>query len=219
MLRFFVLLLVLLNGLYFAWSHEYLRGYGFGPSPTGEPQRLSRQIRPEAIRILSVKEVQDDAEIAQASAQPAECLQAGLFDERQAEAVRQALRDALPPEAWSLNPVTEPARWIVYMGPYPNAESLVKKRKELAVLKINSEHLGNPKLEPGLSLGGYDSKAAADTALATFNQRGVQTARVVLERAEVTGALLKLPTVDEALRARLKTLSPAPLNKPLQGCP
>ncbi len=218
MLRFFVLLLLLLNGLYFAWSQEYLRGYGFGPEKTGEPQRLSRQIHPEAIRILSVKEAQDEAATAQAPAKPAECLQAGLFDERQAEAIRQALRDALPPEAWSLNPVTEPARWIVYMGPYPNAEALVKKRKELAVLKINPENVGNPKLVPGLTLGGFDSKAAADTALATFKQRGVQTARTVQERVEVTGALLKLPAVDEALRARLKTLSPAPISKPLQNC-
>jgi hypothetical protein len=78
--------------------------------------------------------------------------------------------------------------------------------------------VGNPKLVPGLTLGGFDSKAAADTALATFKQRGVQTARTVQERVEVTGALLKLPAVDEALRARLKTLSPAPISKPLQNC-
>lgn len=218
MLRFFVLLLVLLNGLYFVWSHEYLRGYGFGPAPTGEPQRLERQIRPEAIRILSAKEAREDVVNGQTPAQPTECLQAGLFDERQAEAVRQALRAALPPETWSLSPFTEPARWIVYMGPYPNAEALAKKRKELAVLKISPEALSNPKLEPGLSLGGYGSKAAADATLVSFNQRGVYTARVVQERAEATGALLKLPAVDEALRARLKTLSPLPISKPLQNC-
>jgi hypothetical protein len=124
----------------------------------------------------------------------------------------------VPPEAWSLSPLTEPARWIVLMGPYPNAEALAKKRKELAVLKINPEPLGNPKLELGLSLGGYDSKAAADAALATYNQRGVHTARVVQERPEVTGALLKFPAVDEALRTRLSTLSPVPISKPLQSC-
>ena len=218
MLRFIVLLLVLVNGLYFAWSHEYLRGYGFGPTPTGEPQRLDRQIRPEAIRILSDKDAQEAVTRAQAPAKPTECLQAGLFDERQAEAVRQALRDLVPPGAWSLSTLTEPARWIVLMGPYANAEVLAKKRKELAVLKINPEPLGNPKLESGLSLGGYDSKAAADAALASFNQRGVHTARVVQERAEATGALLKLPSVDEALRARLSTLSPEPISKPLQSC-
>jgi hypothetical protein len=218
MLRFFVLLLILLNGLYFAWSHEYLRGYGFGPTPTGEPQRLARQIRPEALRIVSAQDAQEAVMHAQPPAKPTECLQAGLFDERQAEALRQALRDVLPSEAWSLSPLTEPARWIVFMGPYPNAEALAKKRKELAVLKINPEPLGNPKLEPGLSLGGYGSKAAADAALAILNQRGVHTARVVQERTEATGALLKLPAVDEALRARLSTLNPVPISKPLQSC-
>lgn len=218
MLRLFVLLLVMANGLYYAWSHEYLRGYGFGPVPIGEPQRLERQIRPEAIRILSAKEAQEDVTNAPAPAQPAECLQAGLFDERQAEAVREALRDVVPTQAWSLNPVTEPARWMVYMGPYPNAELLAKKRKELTALKINPEPLSNPKLESGLSLGGYTSKPAADAALASFNQRGVHTARVLQEHAEVTGTLLKLPAVDEALRARLNTLSPVPISKPLQSC-
>jgi hypothetical protein len=218
MLRFIVLLLVLVNGLYFAWAHEYLRGYGFGPAPTGEPQRLDRQIRPESIRILSAQDAQEAVTLAQTPAKPAECLQAGLFDERQAEAVQQALRDVVPQEAWSLSPLTEPARWIVLMGPYSSAEVLAKKRKELAILKINPEPVGNPKLEPGLSLGGYDSKAAAEAGLTSFSQRGVHTARVVQERAEATGALLKLHAVDEALRARLKNLIPVPISKPLQGC-
>ena len=218
MLRFFVLLLVLLNGLYFAWSHGYLSGYGFGPAATGEPQRLGSQIHPEAVRVLSAKEAQDAVASAQAPVKPAECLQAGLLDERQAQAVRQLLRDLVPPEAWSLNLVTEPARWIVYMGPYPDAETLAKKRKELAVLNISPEPLGNPKLEPGLSLGGYGNKAAANAALAALNQRGVHTARVVQEHMEATGALLKLPVVDEALRARLDALKPELADKPLQRC-
>ena len=33
MLRFFVLLLVLANGGYFAWSQGYLAGVGFAPTP------------------------------------------------------------------------------------------------------------------------------------------------------------------------------------------
>jgi hypothetical protein len=41
---------------------------------------------------------------------------------------------------------------------------------------------------------------------------------VVQERTEATGALLKLPAVDEALRARLSTLNPVPISKPLQSC-
>ncbi len=218
MLRFFVLLLLLLNGLYYAWAHEWLRGYGFGPTQTAEPQRLSQQIRPEAIRILSAKESADETVTAQTHAKSTECLQAGLFDERQATALRLALKASLPEGAWALTLETNPARWIVYMGKYPNMEALVKKRKELMALRLNIEPLGNSSLEPGISLGGFETQAAADAALASLSQRGVKTAHVVLEHELVTGSRLKLPAVDDALRARLSTLKPELINKPLQTC-
>ena len=53
MLRLLVLLLLLANGAYFAWSHGLLAAYGLAPASQSEPQRLEQQIRPEAIRILS----------------------------------------------------------------------------------------------------------------------------------------------------------------------
>ncbi len=53
MLRLLVLLLLLANGAYFAWSKGLLAAYGLAPASQSEPQRLEQQIRPEAIRILS----------------------------------------------------------------------------------------------------------------------------------------------------------------------
>jgi len=50
-LRLLVLLLVLLNAAYYAWSHDMLRAYGLGPLRQAEPQRLQQQIRPEALVI------------------------------------------------------------------------------------------------------------------------------------------------------------------------
>lgn len=219
MLRSFVLLLVLVNGLYFAWSQEWLRGYGFGPTPTTEPQRLARQIRPEAIRILSPQEARREAVADQVNVKPPECLQAGPMEGKQSDALRQALKASLPDGAWQWEEGTEPARWIVYMGKYPNAEAQAKKRTELLTLKVKIEPLNNPKLEPGLSLGGFETQALAEAALSVYSQRGVRTARVVLERAQVTGSVLRLPAVDDALRARLDALKPALADKPLQACP
>lgn len=48
-----VLLLVLLNAAYYAWSHDMLRAYGLGPLRQAEPQRLQQQIRPDALVIES----------------------------------------------------------------------------------------------------------------------------------------------------------------------
>jgi len=49
MLRLLVLLLVLANAGYFAWSQGLLAAWGFAPAATGEPQRRQnvRTVLPE----------------------------------------------------------------------------------------------------------------------------------------------------------------------------
>jgi hypothetical protein len=58
MLRIVVLVLVLLNSAYFAWSQGWLLGLGYGPTQQREPQRLNQQIRPESLRLVSPEEAQ-----------------------------------------------------------------------------------------------------------------------------------------------------------------
>lgn len=218
MLRLIVLLLVLLNGLYFAWSQGLLRAYGFAPQTQSEPQRLAQQIRPEAMRILTLEEARRAEAALQTPVKPAECLQAGLFDEGQMVALRRSLEVTLAPGTWSMDTVVEPARWIVYMGRYPNADALAKKRAELANLHLRYEPLTNPELEPGLSLGGFDTQAAANDELASLGRRGVRTARVVQERPEVRGSWLKIPAADDALRTKLEELKPVLAGKSWRSC-
>lgn len=212
--RILVLLLALLNALYYAWSHQMLRPYGFGPVQQSEPQRLAQQIRPELVRILST----DEARRADAGTRSAECLQSGLLDDAQAAAVRQVAEGALPAGSWTLEPALEPARWIVYMGRYPDAQTLAKKRGELASLNLRFEPLNNPALDYGLSLGGFDSEERARAELAALSQRGVRTAAVLQERAEVAGSLFKVAAVDDAWRPKLDELRPALAGKPLRAC-
>ena len=215
---FFVLLL--LNGAYFAWSQGLLQAYGLGPADHSEPQRLEQQIRPEALRLLGSDEVRRiDAQQAAAAAAGKTCLQAGLFDEAQASALSKVLDAALPGDSWQLEPTLQPARWIVYMGKYDNADALVKKRGELRYLNVPSEPVRNPVLEPGLSLGAFETQAAATNALNLLSQRGVRTARVVQERAEVRGVQLRVPQADESMRTQLEGLKPLLAGKVLQTCP
>ena len=226
MLRLLVLALLLANAAYFAWSQGMLRGYGLAPAALSEPQRIARQLRPEGLRILRPDEARRmDAAPAVAqtaaspvSASPPECLQAGLFDDTQTLALRTQLQAALPANSWRLETVVEPARWIVYMGKYPTADALAKKRAELASLNLKFDALAEPALEFGLSLGGFQTQAAANTALANLNRRGVRTARVVQERAEVRGAMLKLAAVDDVLKARLDEIKAVLADKPLRPC-
>ena len=48
------LALVIANVLFWAWSNDALRMFGWGPSDPREPQRVEEQLRPEALRLLSV---------------------------------------------------------------------------------------------------------------------------------------------------------------------
>lgn len=218
MVRFIVLALVLMNGLYFAWSQGFLLAYDFGPVPQAEPQRLRQQIKPEALHVLTAQELRQAEAASRVIAKPAECLQAGLLDASQSAAVRTKLESALPVGSWLLDAVVEPARWIVYMGKYPNADALAKKRAELANLNLRFEPLINPTLELGLSLGGFDTQAAANAALEALNRRGVRTARVVQERAELRGMLLRVPAADEALKSQLEELKPLLSGKAFAPC-
>ena len=233
MLRLIVLLLILANGIYFVWSQGFLRTWDFAPAQQTEPQRLAQQLRPENLRILKAGEArgaepgapapatpapaQVSAEVAVA-ASPSECYQAGLFDEPQTSALRRTLEATLPAGSWLLESAVEPARWIVYMGKYPNAEALAKKRQELVSLNLKFEPINSASLEPGLSLGGFDTQAGANTALANLARRGVRTAQVVRERSEVRGSLLRLAAVDAALKPKLDEIRPALAGKLLRLC-
>jgi hypothetical protein len=218
MLRLVVLALVLVNGLYFAWSQGLLQSWGAAPTQQSEPQRLGQQIRPEALRLLNTDEARRIESAAAPAARGPECLQAGLFDERQATAVRQTLEPLLPAGSWTLEAAVEPARWIIYMGKYLTPDAVTKKKAELRQLGVSFEGLSNSALEPGLSLGGFTSQAAAQQQLDRLAQRGVRTARVTQEREEARGQVLRLPVVDDALRARVEEIRTVLNGKPLRAC-
>jgi hypothetical protein len=218
MLRLALLALILANAAYFAWSQGLLAAWGFAPAQQSEPHRLAQQIKPQTLTLLPREEaMRIEANGVGFNGKPAECLQAGVFEEAQVPTLRQALA-AWPAGSWGLEPAVEPARWIVYMGKYLTAENVARKKGELRQIGISFETLSNPSLEPGLSLGGYATQAAAAQQLEILSERGVRTAKVVQERPEVRGQQLKLPVVDDVLRPRLEDLRPVLGGKNLRPC-
>ena len=221
MLRLLALVLLLANAGYFAWTHGLLADYGYAPAAQAEPQRLAQQLRPEAMQLLTAADARqlENAPAPTAAAQPApECLQAGLFTPEQSTALRTGLESTLPIGSWTLESGVEPGRWIVYMGKYTSEDALAKKRAELRGLGVSFEALANPALGPGLSLGHYGSQAEAERELAKAATRGVRTAKVVQERPEARGQMLRLPAADAALKAKLDALKLQLAGKPLQAC-
>ena len=71
MLRWLVLVLLLANAGYLAWSQHWLTGLGLAPATESEPQRLGQQIEPEALRVLpgqGSKNANDSAQSSVATA-------------------------------------------------------------------------------------------------------------------------------------------------------
>ena len=227
MLRLVVLLLVLANTAYFAWSQGLLAALGLAPAVQTEPQRLGAQIRPEAMRLLSADEAEqrqgngnttNTAALAASAPTAAECLQAGLFNEQQTVALRASLEKALPAGSWQFEISVEPARWIVYMGKYSSEDALAKKRAELRQRGVPFRAVNNEALAPGLALASFASQPEAENELARVATRGVRTARVVQERTEARGQILKLPAADAGLRKQLDSLTPQLEGKALRSC-
>lgn len=238
MLRLAVIALLLANAGYYAYTQGWLRSAGLVTPEQAEPQRLQQQIRPETLKVLRAQGATNNptpppapaaapaadtaastpAPTAAAPADAGECLQAGVFDDKQAAALRTAAA-ALPPGSWSLEPTPITGRWMIYMGRFDDQDTLDKKRAELRARKVDFDRAGGT-LEPGLSLGRFSSEEAAQRALTTLGNQGVRTARVVVERAEAPGFTLRLPALDSATRAQVETqLRPALGEKTLRTCP
>lgn len=205
MVRWLVLLLVLGNGAFFAWSQGMLKPWGLAPADGSEPQRLEQQIRPQALVVLSGQDMKKaEAQLA-ADNQPRECLWAGPLDDAHLAAVRSKLEAAaVPADAWQLQSVSVPERWVVYIGKFANTQALEKKRGELTALNIKTDPVTVPHLVPGLSLARLESEAAAEEELARLRKQGVRTARVMQERAAVQNTYLRLPAATEALKTQVQ---------------
>jgi hypothetical protein len=188
MLRLLVVVLILANLAFYAWTQGMLDNViGVRPHGDREPDRLARQVRPETLRLLPP----GTAAAATADTTPV-CLEAGPYTPAQITAAEGVLQTVLPAGSWASLKTEAAPVWIVYMGQYTSRDALQKKADELKRLRIPFEELRNPppELQEGLALGGrHDNRAAADKALAEVTQRGVRTARVV-----------SLPSVSHSLR-------------------
>lgn len=218
MLRLLLLVLLLANGAYFVWSQGLLQAYGLAPASHREPERLGKQLNPEALWILTKAEIKRNEAQVHADQAPKECLHAGPLDEVQVIELRRVLESSLGPSGWHIDTVTTPARWIIYMGKFSNPEALAKKRGELLAMNLQPQALANASLEIGLSLGGFDTQAEASAELGRLSARGIRTARVVQESAESHTSQLKLPLVTDSIKTRLGEIQAALGDKTLSKC-
>jgi malonyl CoA-acyl carrier protein transacylase len=249
MLRLIVVLLVMANAAFYAWHRGWLDTVLGAPTQSQrDPQRSSLQVNPERLIVVRRAASGLEAEPASPAASTAapapltgadlptteepaasnplvetaaeaRCLEAGPFTVNESRQAATLVGRVLPKGAWTTQAVAVPGLWLVYMGPYPDAETLERKQAELRRIKpLNFEEVRSPSsLAMGFSLGRYGSEELADAALETLRQRGVRTARVVNARPPMSLTVLKVAQANISTQARLSELS-LPAGKSFKTC-
>ena len=235
MLRLIVLLLILANLLFFAWTRGWLEGVaGLRPHPEREPERLARQKNAELIVVLPPTAASaamtpraapgaplPGASVPNATLRGA-CLEAGPFATGasvSAIATLLSLQPPLPAGSWTDVKIERPGSWMIYMGRYPNREALAKKEEELKRSRVSYQEVNSPaEYTMGFSFGRYDDRAAAERALERLGERGVRSARVVELAAPATQHMLRAENADAALAERLATIRSPALGRGFAPC-
>lgn len=223
MLRGVVLLLLLANGLFFAWAQGWLAPVLPPRADPREPERLALQVRPELITVLTPKAASDAVATAASSGAsagasstaaagdaepPPLCLEAGPFTDTTVAAAETALsQNGVPDGAVKREAVAVTFTYGVVMGRFADRETLRAKAEELKKLGVRNDEISAPAaLVPGLRLGNYSDRYGAETALANLAKKGVRTARVAPLPTGPLQQWLRAEKADAELQTRLKSL-------------
>jgi hypothetical protein len=246
MLRWTVALLIAANLAFFAWTRGWLTPVvGLSPQGDRDPQRLQQQVHPERVEVLAPDAasaaIAGSAAAAASSAEPSgpaatppgapgamnatgqalACLEAGPYGPDDLRVVQTALTQAgLAAERAQSIAAPSPSQWLVYMGRFADEATLQRKEDELRRIHVGFQEIhGASSLEPGLSLGRFGDRPAAEDALARVSQHGVHTARVVQLPPSAPLHLLRMQHVEPALAARLQALQWPVAGPGLRACP
>lgn len=221
MLRALVALLVLANLVFFGWTQGWLDGVvGWRAGGDREPERLASQVRPETVVILpraASASAAGSGAVAGVAGAPV-CLEAGPFAASDVAAAEAVLRSSAPSAAWNDVRIERPGTWLLYMGSYPDRETLRRKEQELGRARAAFEEISLPgEGALGLSLGRFEDRGAAERALEAAHQRNIRSARVV-QVAPAALHMLRVERAAPALAAQLGALKSEALGNGFVPC-
>ncbi|TAK96373.1 MAG: hypothetical protein EPO09_06095 [Aquabacterium sp.] len=275
MLRSLVLILLIVNAAFFAWSKGWLNQVvGVQPDAQHEPQRIGQQIHADKIVVLMPGLAKADKAVRKTSAAPADamggastanaeassaasapspaassasispppqapatpsvakaspgtasdskdtkCVEAGPFNASEYASLEANLKPILPAGSWGSRTVAIQGMWLVYMGPYADADMLERKQAELRRIKgLSFEEVRTPAhLALGISLGRFNKQEDADAGLNAMRNRGIRTARIVTVRPPMEVQVLRVPRASVGTQVTLASMK-LPQGKGFSAC-
>lgn len=278
MLRSLVLILLIVNAAFFAWSKGWLNQVvGVQPDAQHELQRMGQQIHADKIVVLAPGSAKADKATRKAGATPADamsgasaanaaassaasapspatspaastasisppqalatpnvskaspstatdskdtkCVEAGPFNTSEYASLEANLKPILPAGSWGSRTVAIQGMWLVYMGPYADADMLERKQAELRRIKgLSFEEVRTPAhLALGISLGRFNRQEDADAGLNAMRNRGIRTARIVTVRPPMEVQVLRVPRASVGTQVTLASMK-LPQGKGFSAC-
>jgi cell division protein FtsN len=240
-MRLLFLTLLLANLVMLAWLHGV-----FGDSPDGgrEPSRLSQQIEPDRIRVLTETDLgklrqrvaeaaprptpQPEAPAAAAPASAAGSAQAAAdcveFGDFLTEAGTARARDRLAAlklgERVAARSVQTAGWYMVYLPAVKTRAEVDRRAGELRDLGIRDVLViaDNAAGRFSIALGSFRDPELAKRHLADLAQRGVTDARVAEKPSTVAATRFRITGVDAALRRQLDEVQKDFPQERLQSC-
>jgi hypothetical protein len=109
MLRWLVVLLVVANLGFYAWTRGFLDNVvGVRAMGDREPDRLARQVRPERVRIVPPRAAGGGAAAATTAPASAACLESGPYTQAEVAAAEATAAELLPPGSWTSLKLDQP---------------------------------------------------------------------------------------------------------------
>lgn len=232
MLKLVFFLLLLANGVLFAFHQGYLDAL----SPTGhEPERVKNQLNADKIRLIAAPPAalpaappaDEAAQLAQndANDEPAPkaaCVEIGLFTAAEARRFEAQFAAVSLGGAPKRVEISEPSSHMVLIPPQNDRVGANNKVAELRALGVTDYFIlqdpPNPELRWAISLGVFKSEEAARAYIAQLSQRGVRSARMVEYKVPMKKFAFQMRT-DARTHPGIEKLKSSFPGQQLRDCP
>lgn len=206
MLRFIFWTLLIINGLIAAFNFGWLGKWSFD---SREPERMKMQHHTDQLSLMSASQAQALTEPAPVkTAEITACIEIGNFLQSDAGKVEERLKTLALGERQSRINVNETASNMVYIPGQGSKDGADKKSAELRRLGITEFFvIQDPgPLRWGISLGVFKTEEAAKQHLATLNNKGVRTARIIPRSVSTTRFAYQLHALSGEEKSKFDAL-------------